>query len=161
MEDYMAAFLRVFIPLLTMLAILGLIAAGCDSDEGDTEERTGCGHDYELEFTATIDYGEGNLDQFTYRLIEYNDGFLKGNAFGEQPGEKYSVLGRTTGNDSYIVKFSPGLSFRNFPCDSPMTLTLDLKDLVGNLHVYCDLVKFETFPAFATVSCDKTGVSLD
>jgi hypothetical protein len=150
-------YLPVFI--FTLLLILG-VSAGCGDDDDDDDEYPTCERDTELVFDALVDFtGEGRT--FRFWLDENQDDFLSGWARDLEAEREYPVLGETKGKKSYVLTFTPGPVYQDYLCPKTLSLTLDLKNLVGTMSVFCELVKLDEHPAEAEILCDETGITLD
>lgn len=156
--------------LFLIIAIFALTAGiflfSCTDDQDEEEKDFECaGGDYELVLDVVADLGQsisGQVDQleFQYNLIENDDDFLYGKVFDRSTGKTYAGLGETQGENSYIVTFSPGNTYLDFECEKQLSFTLDIKDLTGDMIVYCDLEKLAVLSANAQVICDDTGISI-
>ncbi len=151
-----------YLPILIfalLLALTAFVGCGDDDDDEDDEDPT-CERDTELVFDAQVDFEDGE-QFFRFWLDENEDDFLSGWVRDLEDNAEYPVLGETTGKKSYILTFTPGPVYENYPCPKTLSLTLDLKNLIGTMSVNCELVKLDELPAEAEILCDETGITLD
>jgi len=161
MEERMKKLFQLILIILFAALAIGALLPSCQDDDDDDGGDYKCaGGDYELVLDVTVDMGNGDQLDFQYRLIEKDDDFLYGKVVDMDSENIFGVLGNTHGEDSYIVTFAPGKLFHGFECEKPLSLTLDIKDLKGQMIVYCELEKLYVAPAVAKVVCDDTGVSI-
>lgn len=142
------------------LVTAALIMTGCQyEDAASADIDYGCSKGYELVFDIDVTF-DSESRNFRFWLIEDKDDFLSGKILDESENKTHTVLGQKRDKDSYILTFTPGLSYMKYPCHVPISVSFDLMDLSGKMSVYCDLAEFETFPAYADIKCDNTGIKL-
>lgn len=148
------------VAVTVILAIVApAILTGCNEPTDSAKTDYGCDQGYELVFDANVTI-DNALREYRFWLIEDNDDFLSGKVLDKKTEKSYIAVGEKREKDSYILSFTPGQTYLDYPCHAPISVTFDLEDLSGTMGLYCDLVEFESFPAFADVECDNTGITL-
>jgi hypothetical protein len=139
-----------------------LFIASCSQDDSDDEDEGpgfDCDRGYAIVLNASVQTQE-QAQPFKYWLVEYQNDFVSGEVQDGTTGQIFTAVGQSPNENSFTLSHSPGTDYFGLTCETPLSLTLDLKYLLGSMKVYCGLDLLDSFEASAVIECDDTGVSL-